>query len=326
MSTQGNKQSEQARNAALGWVARLRSDAVSAEDRQAFALWLGEHQAHTQAMDEALELWDDLGAVRHLASADELPAQAANSSRWLPAAMAAAACMVLAVFLWPQLQSDPVSHQYRSALGERRTIDLPDGSLARLNTNSSIVVTYSEGQRQIDLQKGEAWFQVRPNKQRPFHVDAGATRVTAVGTAFNVYLNNSRSTDVTVTEGVVRVSELGQTGNRAPATELLHVNQRLIAGIDGWELSSSDDIANQLAWQRGELVAEEMPLPELVAQLERYQQTRIIIADPNVARLTVSGVLQLDQPEASLRAIAVSLGLQVTPLSDTSVLLLKAPQ
>lgn len=69
-----------------------------------------------------------------------------------------------------------------------------------------------------------------------------------------------------------------------------------------------------------------MPLPELVAQLERYQQTRIIIADPNVARLTVSGVLQLDQPEATLSAIAISLGLQVTPLSDTSVLLLKAPQ
>ncbi|MEH6586940.1 MAG: FecR domain-containing protein [Halioglobus sp.] len=326
MNTQGNEHSEQARNAALGWVARLRSDAVSAEDQQSFALWLGEHRSHTQAMDEALELWDDLGAIRHLSPADELPAQSANSSRWLPAAMAAAACLVLAVFLWPQLQSDPVSHQYRSALGERRTVDLPDGSLARLNTNSSIVVTYSQDQRHIDLQHGEAWFQVRPNKQRPFHVDAGETRVTAVGTAFNVYLNNSRSTDVTVTEGVVRVSELGKTGNRAPSTELLHVNQRLIAGIDGWELSSSDDFANQLAWQRGELVAEEMPLPELVAQLERYQQTRIIIADPNVARLTVSGVLQLDQPEATLSAIAVSLGLQVTPLSDTSVLLLKAPQ
>ncbi len=81
-----------------------------------------------------------------------------------------------------------------------------------------------------------------------------------------------------------------------------------------------------MAWQRGELVAEEMPLPALIEQLERYQQTRIIIADPNVAALTVSGVLQLDQPEASLSAIAVSLDLQITPLSDTSVLLLKAEQ
>lgn len=326
MSTQGNEHSKQAHNAALGWIARLRSDAVSTEDRQAFALWLGEHQAHPQAMDEALELWDDLGAVRHLLPAIALPAQSANSSRWLPTALAAAACLVLAVFLWPQLESDPVSLQYSSALGERLSVDLPDGSLARLNTNSSIVVTYSQDQRHITLQQGEAWFQVRPNKQRPFHVDAGETRVTAVGTAFNVYLTNSRSTDVTVTEGVVRVSDLGQPGNRAPASELLRVNQRLVAGIDGWELSASDDIANQLAWQRGELVAEEMPLPELVAQLERYQQTRIIIADPNVARLTVSGVLQLDQPEATLSAIAISLGLQVTPLSDTSVLLLKAPQ
>ncbi|MEP4145908.1 MAG: FecR domain-containing protein [Halioglobus sp.] len=325
MNQQRNSQYEQAHDAALGWVACLRSDAVSEEDRQSFALWLGEHDSHAKAMDEALELWDDLAVVRHIPSLSATPNQAANSSRWLPAAAAIAACLVLAIFLWPQLQSDPVSDQYRTAMGEQRTVDLPDGSVARLNTNSRISVTYRDDQRHVHLQQGEAWFQVRPNKQQPFHVDAGDTRITAVGTAFNIYLTGG-STDVTVTEGVVRVSELGQTGARTPSTELLTVNQRLITGNDGWELSSTDDVSNQLAWQRGELVAEKMPLPELIAQLERYQQKRIIIADPSLAALTVSGVLQLDQPEASLSAIAVSLGLQVTPLNDTSVLLLKATQ
>jgi transmembrane sensor len=229
------------------------------------------------------------------------------------------------VFLWPQLPSDSVSTQYRSAMGERRTVDLPDGSVVHLNTNSTISVTYTDDQRHVDLERGEVWFQVSPNKQRPFHVDAGEARITAVGTAFNIYLDNN-STDVTVTEGVVEVSDIGQTDRRLRAAELLLENQRLITGIDGWELSSSDDVSKQMAWQRGELVAEEMPLPAVIEQLERYKQTRIIIADPNVAALTVSGVLQLDQPEASLSAIAVSLDLQITPLSDTSVLLLKATQ
>ena len=322
MNEETNKQYEQVCEAALNWVACLRSDAVSEGDRQAFALWLGEHNSHRRAMDEAQALWDDLAVVRHIPVNID---KAANRSHWLATAMVAAACLVLAVFLWPQLPSDSVSTQYRSAMGERRTVDLPDGSVVHLNTNSTISVTYTDDQRHVDLERGEVWFQVSPNKQRPFHVDAGEARITAVGTAFNIYLDNN-STDVTVTEGVVEVSDIGQTDRRLRAAELLLENQRLITGIDGWELSSSDDVSKQMAWQRGELVAEEMPLPAVIEQMERYKQTRIIIADPNVAALTVSGVLQLDQPEASLSAIAVSLDLQITPLSDTSVLLLKATQ
>lgn len=325
MNQQANQQYEQLSDAALGWIARLRSDDASEDDRQAFALWLGEHRSHLQAMDDALELWDDLGVVRHLQVEEQPPAKAANSSRWLAAAFATAACLVLAVVLWPQVQPDPVSNQYHSAMGERLNIELPDGSRALLNTNSRISVTYADDQRLVELQQGEVWFKVEPNKQRPFHVDAGETRITAVGTAFNIYLSPS-STDVTVTEGVVKVSGLGQAGSSAKHTELLHENQVLTADTEGWELFDADDISKQLAWQRGELVAEEMPLPELVEQLQRYQDKRIIIADPYVASLSVSGVLQLDQPEASLSAVAVSLGLQITPLSDTSDLLLKAEQ
>ncbi|MEP5566929.1 MAG: FecR domain-containing protein, partial [Halioglobus sp.] len=279
MNQQRKLQYEQAHDAALGWVACLRADTVSEEDRQSFALWLDEHDSHAQAMDAALELWDDLGVVRHIPATSETLNQAANSSKWLPASIAAAACLVLAVFLWPQIQSDPVSNEYRSAMGEQRTVELPDGSVARLNTNSHIVVTYAQDQRHVDLQQGEAWFQVQPNKQRPFHVDAGATRITAVGTAFNIYLTDL-VTDVTVTEGVVRVSDLGQLAGRARTPTMLHQNQRLIAGIDGWESPSSDEASNHLAWQRGELVADQMPLPLLIEQLERYQDKKIIIADP----------------------------------------------
>ncbi len=190
MNQESDKQYEQACETAVGWVARLHSDAVSEEDQQSFALWLGEHSSHLQAMDEALDLWDDLAVVRHIPSITERPARAANNSRWFATA-AVAACLVLAIFLWPQLPSDPVSTQYQSAMGERRTVDLPDGSLVRLNTNSRISVTYTDDQRHIDLQQGEVWFQVRPSQEKPFHVDAGATRITAVGTAFNIHVNSS---------------------------------------------------------------------------------------------------------------------------------------
>jgi transmembrane sensor len=325
MNQQGSEQFDNACDAALGWIARLRSDAVSEQDHQSFALWLGEDNCHRQAMDQMLELWDDLGVVRKLPIEDSPPREAANSSRWAFASAALAACLVVAVFLWPQLGNQPVASQYQTAKGERSSIELPDGSIARLNTESSISVTYTDKQRHISLLRGEAWFQVAPNKQRPFHVDAGEARVTALGTAFNVYLKDG-STDVTVTEGVVRVSELGETGARAPSTEVLRVNQKLIVGNDGWQVSSVTDSAGPLAWQRGELVAQEMPLPELLEQLERYHPTEILIADPDLAVLTVSGVFQLDQPQATLHALELSLGIQADTVNATTIRLLKADQ
>lgn len=325
MNQQGEDSFDQACDAALGWIARLRSDVSSEEDRCSFALWLSQDASHQRAMDQMLELWDDLGVVARLPRGTDLPVEASNNSRWLTASAALAACLVLAVFLWPQLDTNSVTSQYQTSVGERSSLELPDNSRVMLNTDSSISVTYTDEQRHITLERGEAWFQVAPNKQRPFHVDAGEARVTAIGTAFNVYRRGT-DTDVTVTEGVVRVTELGETGNRAPATEVLYEQQQLITSTSGWQLGTADDISGKLAWQRGELVAHEMPLPELLQELQRHHSTRILIGDPDIAVLTVSGVFQLDQPEAILKALEVSLDLHVSAIDETTVQLLKAGQ
>ncbi|QFU74246.1 FecR family protein [Halioglobus maricola] len=327
MEAQGNRQYEQACDAALGWIARLRSDDVSATDRQSFALWLGENASHRTAMDQMLDMWDDLGVLQVLPeqAPAELPREAANASRWYTGAAAIAASIMLALFLYPQLGTDPVSTEYRTAVGERLSIELPDNSTVVLNTDSSISVTYTDEQRHIDLRRGEAWFQVNPNKERPFHVDAGETRVTAVGTAFNVYLQQD-ATAITVTEGVVRVSEIVETGSHKPASKILSVNQQLRTSSDGWALSPPTDFSARLAWRQGELVADEMLLVDLVAELERYHNTNYLIADPSIAGLSISGVLQLDEPEAILKALEVSLGVQADTLESGTVRLLKAEQ
>lgn len=323
MKQHGSESFDRACDAALGWIARLRSDAVSEQDQQAFALWLGEHRSHRDAMDQMLTLWEDLGVVAALP--DEAPPRAANSASWVGAAAALAASIALAVVFWPSLDDGTAPLHFQTALGEQRSVTLADDSRVVLNTDSSISVSYSDDQRHITLQRGEAWFQVTPSETRPFHVDAGEARVTAIGTAFNVYLDGP-DTDVIVTEGVVRVSELGETGNRAPAAEVLRANERLRTGDDGWQVAVSEDPSGALAWQRGELVAREMPLPELLRQLERYHATEILIVDPDLAVLTVSGVFDLKRPEAILSALELSLDLQVDRVDATTVRLLKADQ
>lgn len=316
---------DKACEAALGWIARLRSDQSSEEDRQAFALWLGQDAANARAMDQMLDLWDDLGVVGRLRDNAALSRESANSARWLAGSVALAASLVLAVVLWPQLDIEEVSTHYQTAIGEIRQVELPDASTVTLNTDSAISVTYTEEQRHINLEQGEAWFQVTANRERPFHVDAGEARVSVLGTAFNVYRHKD-AVDVTVAEGVVRVTELGETGNRAATSEVLHVQQQLSVGKDGWKINVVDNLDQQLAWQRGEVIAREMPLPDLIAQIQRYNQTRILLADPELAVRTVSGVFQLDQPEALLDALAISLDLQVQRLDDDTVQLLKTEQ
>lgn len=329
MNPQGTDSYEHACDTALGWIARLRSDQSSQEDLQSFALWLNEDSAHHRAMDQMLELWEDLGVVGKLPRETESQ-EAANSPRWLAASVALAACLVLAVFLWPQINSQSGSTQsssmsYQTAMGERSTLSLPDNSRVILNTDSSITVTYSDDQRHVILSRGEAWFDVAPSKLRPFHVDAGEARITAIGTAFNIQLMDD-GTDVTVTEGVVRVTNLAETGSRVSATEILRINQRLFTGIDGWKVATSDDTRHQLAWQQGELVAQEMPLPELLEQLQRYHPTRLLIGDPELTGLTVSGVIQLDQPEATLKALEITHDLQARAVDENTIELLKAGQ
>ncbi|WP_116368376.1 FecR family protein [Parahaliea mediterranea] len=319
---------EQDCDAALGWIARFRSGHVSEGDRQDFALWLASDADHGRAMDAMQNLWDDLGCLAHLPDIDAINApQAPARRRWLGAGLAIAASALLATVLLPQLQPEPpVRHQFQTALGERRTVTLEDGSQITLNTNTRLSAELGEAQRRVILQEGEAFFEVAPDAGRPFEVTAGSAQITVVGTAFNVLRRDARHSEITVSEGVVRVTEADAPSARAAASEILHANQRLQASPEGFSASAAADVSAQLAWRRGELIAREMPLAQLARELERYQNMRIIVADPAVAALTVSGVFQLDQPLAVLDALERSHNLRVSRYGSHSLQLLPAPQ
>jgi len=312
-------------DSALGWIARFRADDASASDREAFALWLSENPSHRQVMDDMLELWDDLSVVSALPFPDTITQAAANESRWwIGSAAAAAACLVAALVLWPlgEPASEPV--HFQTAMGEQKTFELDDASRLTLNTNSRISVSYHDDQRQLLLESGEAFFEVTPDSNRPFHVDAGSARVTVLGTAFNIERTET-STEVTVTEGIVRVTEL-RTGTQAPRSSTLRANERLAATAEGLGDTTSVDDDRDTAWRRGELVAYGMTLPELASELERYSDTRLRFGDADVASLSVSGVFRLDDPQATIAAVALSLDLDIKPVDDHTVLLLKAPR
>ncbi len=310
---------------ALGWIARMRCETAGKQDTEEFALWLSADSSHKIATDTMLEMWDDLGSVQRLPFPAQYTTPAGNQRNWLAGAVALAACLVLAIFLWPLSPADPDTLELRTAIGERKSFELEDHSVLTLNTNSRVAVTYDKALRHIELIGGEAFFEVTSDKTRPFEVDAGNAKITALGTAFNIYRNED-SASITVTEGVVRVTELGTTGSRVAATEVLHANQHLTANSTGLNPARSVNIEQLIAWQDGKLIANEMPLPELLAQLDRYWEKRVLIFDTEVAALTISGVFLLDQPQSVLHALKLSHSLEVVKVDSQTLRLLKPSQ
>jgi transmembrane sensor len=311
---------------AAAWIARLRSDSVTEEDCQEFALWLAANPEHGHAMDAMLELWDDLGVTRHLPVAPAAePAHDRGRRRWLGAGVAVAACALFALILMPQLNVEPRTLQYHTAIGEQLQVDLADGSQISLNTNSRVEVSLSDAKRHITLVRGEVFFQVQRDTQRPFVVDAGAAEVQVMGTAFNIHRHGDQS-DITVTHGVVRVTERGNPGNRAPASELLYANQSVSASSSGLARPALANATSEVAWRTGKLVADGLPLAALVEEIARYHEVKILIAEPALAQRTVSGVFQLDSPDTILRALEHSFDIHSMVLEDSSVLLISAPR
>ncbi|PLW83538.1 hypothetical protein CWI75_04070 [Kineobactrum sediminis] len=312
---------------ALGWITRFRAEDASEDDHRAFALWLAADAGHREAMDLMLELWDDLGSVRHLPFEEPLREAPANRSRrgWLGAAAALAASLAIAAFILPMTTNQEPPDYFQTAVGERQTVVLEDQSRVTLNTDTRIEVSFKRSARDITLLRGEAYFEVRTDPDRPFQVNTGSADVTAIGTAFNIHIYDGM-TDITVTEGVVRVSERDKPAGRPAQTAILHADEQLQASRRGLGQSYRADTAADIAWQQGELIARELPLAQLVGELARYHDNRILISDREVATLTVSGVFDLDHPESVLLALERSFALEVERLDDNTVRLLKPRQ
>ncbi len=332
-TTQGlAKLEEPMHERAAHWVARLRADDCSETDLQDFALWLSASPAHEQAMDSMLDLWDDLAVLEFMPHSESVevadepedsPHQPARR-QWLGLGLATAATLLLAIFIAPLGEQATGIDSFQTARGETSSLTLNDGSVLTLNTDTLIQVQMNKDRRYVMLRRGEVFFEVQKDaSQRPFVVDAGHAQVQVLGTAFNIRLEGDRS-DITVTEGVVRVSEIGNPGHRAAASELLYANQAIATDASGLATAATADSSVSTAWRDGRIIADAMPLGKLVQEIGRYHDRKILIAEPALAQTRVSGVFQLQDPDTILKALKHSVGIEAITLEDDSVLLIKA--
>ena len=213
------------------------------------------------------------------------------------AALAAAACLaiVAAPRVLLQIEADVVT-----ATAELRTIDLEDGSRIRLAPRSAIGVAISGDERRIRLLQGEAFFDVTPDARRPFRVVASDVVATVLGTAFEVSLREDGAS-VAVQHGQVRVDDrkawppLSAT---LQAGDWVRVGAHVVAERG---TRSPRDIGD---WTTAQFVARNRPIAEIVDRLRGYYGGVIVLQDSAFAGRLVSGVYDLNDPEATLRNLA----------------------
>lgn len=305
---------------------------LPARERRRMGAWLhadpANQAAYVQARNviDALDLHDGepiLQVMRQGAlSSLERREAALHRRRWrLPALAATAAASLLALVLWrvPLPLRDDVQ-TYQTSVGERSSVMLADGSEVTLNTGSRVRVSYSEAQRRIDLLEGEALFDVAPNKARPFVVYAGERSITALGTSFNVRMpTRDEPLRVTLLEGHVAIDP---TSAAAPAEHReLKPGERLVAVPGAIAAVERVDATRETAWRDGRLIVENVDLAELVRESNRYSKVKLVIGDPQLAKLKVGGVFKVGRPLGIAENLSAYLPVQHRVDGDRVVLL-----
>src|ERR1700734_2826899 len=288
--------SDDAEREASTWFARMNADDVTPDDRARFEAWLGANAVNAKAYSELSATWRELvksgplvravyfGQVMNAASSPP-----AGRRRWAVAAAAAGiGALVLGVswnLYWQKEQT-----RFQTAIGEQAAVALPDGSSFDLNTNSRIWVDYSQRQRVIRLERGEAFFKVAHDTQRPFWVRAGDYWVRAVGTAFNVYLRPT-GREVTVSEGTVKV--VNATANEPPPSDaaVTGFGPAVTAGEQA-DVRDRAEVIHELNSAQISRYFQDQPLGDVVNEMMRYTTLQIVIDDDALRALPVGGTFQ----------------------------------
>ena len=271
------------------WLAALNGE-DGHQIRPALEAWLAEDAAHAEAYQRASEVWALLpraAAACDPAATSYVPPPV---RRVWPIGLAAAACVSMMIGLGVLAWEWADAGRYTTRLGEQKVATLQDGSRLALNTDTRVDVRFDAGRRRIDLDHGEAMFEVAHDASRPFVVVAGDTQVRAIGTVFTV----RRTRDdvvVTLITGRVAVSKAGSR-DTAPAASVVTLapGEKLIEPIRGSARVEPESIEAATAWRRGQAIFDDTPLGTAVTELSRYGGPQIVIDDPRVAALPVSGV------------------------------------
>ena len=328
---------DQSHDEAAQWVVKV-GEGLSDSEQAAFEEWLAADERNAERFEANQRVWSDATLLKDLTDAAELLGEAdgiqdteydpGSKSIWWrhPLTWAAAACVTVGSLLFlggggemPE-QATGFYESYSASTLERRF--LPDGSLIEMKAGTVLEARFSTDERTVSMQKGEAYFSVTENADRPFIVNADGTAFRALGTAFSVELADD-AVSLLVTEGVVRVetgpptSLEGSPDRQMAATETdLRPSQSTVIPRKAVQLMpeirtlSGEEIDAALSWKRETLDFGATPLAEVVAEFNKRNRDQIILAEESLAGVEIDGTFRSDNLPAFVRLLELSAGIK----------------
>ncbi|MCA1326156.1 FecR domain-containing protein [Herbaspirillum sp. alder98] len=296
--------------AAIEWMVRLQSGSATAADHEACRCWRAEDPTHELAWSRLEVLRDGVAtlppALAH-ATVGDSAARRKHARRFALKALSVILVTGVAGGLASHAPWEPLLAQYSTRNGQRRRVVLADGTILELNTATAVDISYDGKTRLVQLHCGEILITTAPDnaaQHRPFIVQTRQGTARALGTRFRLH-DRDGTVLVAVFEGAVEFS-----GKRAGNPTRIDAGHQGLFDADGPHGAQQRADDDAVAWKDGMIVAERMPLGQLVAELSRYR-SGWLRCDEAVASLPISGVFPIDQPARILAAVVRTLPVQV---------------
>ncbi len=313
--------------AAAYWLVRLDGDDVTAAEEAAFDAWLSNSEANRAAYARACEAWEavDQVALDPTVQALRISVLAGRRPKRRPSLTqiaAIAAALVLSIGLGVVAVDGPGvaawmagETRYATDVGERLDIVLADGTALTLNTDSRLAVRYRGDRREVRMDRGQAYFEVAHDPSRPFSVEGGGRRVTALGTRFEVRVD-PHAFSTTLLEGSVVVDPLKAADDPVARRVVLEPGETLTARPGRKAVVAVHARATAPAWRDGMVEFDNEPLAVVVAELNRYSRHPIRLRDQRLSALPVSGVFKVGQPEGFMEAMTALYPVRIVDRGD----------
>jgi transmembrane sensor len=321
------------------WLVRLDNGNLSEQSRKELKAWLTADERHQVALKSMADVWHDMDNVLMMIN-DESSSK--SVSLWpvltpvLKPFLLAASVSFLAIIIWVTMPLSVDKHSYATLIGQQMDTTFEDGSIVHLNTNSHIETEFSDEKRIIKLIKGEALFEVAHDPNRPFIVYAGDRLVQAIGTKFVVHLE-SENIQVTVTDGKVKMSKVALDTTLNDIKELnsatilkddifIAKGEKVVAASNQTPKLTqvkAENIERELSWLDGKLVFDNERLFDVIKEINRYDDIEIVLKDPSLHNIRISGRFDLGDSEALIEAIELSFNIKSQQLESNKILLTK---
>lgn len=295
------------------WVLRLSTDHVQEREQaeNEFALWRQLHVEEAKQVEEMMQFSEQMQqlSTRHVISKETLTqsfsahveATTQVKKNWGKLFGLA----VLGISAYIAIQAIPYQYylaDFKSGIGEKQYLRLEDGSLLTLAADSAVNLHFDQNHRQIELVQGEMMIDVAKDPNRPLNVNTEHADFTALGTRFIVQQNATRSR-LTMLHSKVLAKSL----QHPDLKQVVVTGQQLEVSSKGFSsVLQVDAVSAENALKHNQLVAENMPLTELLEQLQRFHRVQFIYSKEQLTQIKVNAVISAQQtPQQSLALIAM---------------------